>query len=73
MFTTSIAQQIANNTKRDVKAWKKGLYFSLNDAAHATSSNFKGEPDPVPTVLPLYLIPNGTPGSKPDPTLFFPH
>jgi hypothetical protein len=60
-----IAQLISNATQRGVYAYKEGMYVSLNNAAQATSYNYKGEPDPIPASLPLYLIPEGPPGHKP--------
>ena len=71
-FKMSIAQQISNQTKRRVYAYTPGMYFSLKDSAHATSSNYLGEPNPLPASLPLYLVPNGTPGKKPNPQSFTP-
>jgi hypothetical protein len=67
-----IAQLISNVTQRGVYAYEKGMYVSLNDAALATSYNYKGEPNPIPASLPLYLIPDGPPGHKPKPTGFAP-
>jgi hypothetical protein len=72
LFATSIAQQIANKTQRGVYAYTQGMYFSTSDAAHATSSNYTGEPNPLPASLPLYLVPNGHPGRKPSPNAFTP-
>jgi hypothetical protein len=72
LFETSIAQQISNQTQRGVYAYVQGVYFSVHDAAHATSSNYTGEPNPLPASLPLYLVPNGLPGHKPAPMPFTP-
>jgi hypothetical protein len=72
LFETSIAQLISNQTQRGVYAYTVGMYFSLNDAAHATSKNYTGEPNPLPASLPLYLVPNGPPGHKPSPKPFTP-
>ena len=72
LFETSIAQQISNKTQRGVYAYEKGMYFSLHDAASGTSSNYTGEPNPLPASLPLYLVPNGPAGNKPQPLGFTP-
>ena len=72
LYETSIAQMISNNTKRGVYAYKVGLYMSLHNASSATSSNYLGEPNPIPYTLPLYYIPEGPPGNKPGPLSFTP-
>jgi len=41
------------------------MYVSVNDIANATSYNWKGEPNPTPASLPLYMIPVGPPRNKP--------
>jgi hypothetical protein len=73
LFETSIAQLISNKTQRGVYAYDKGTYFSLKDVAHATSRNWTGEPNPLPANIPMYLIPEGTPGRKPSPILKMPN
>ena len=70
MFT--IAQLISNATQTVVFAYKQGMYVSLNSATQAKSYNYKGEPNPIPASLPLYLIPEGPPGQKPLPIQFEP-
>jgi hypothetical protein len=72
LFETSIAQLIANDTKRGVYAYKASTYFSLKNVTNATSSNWAGEPNPLPESVPMYLIPEGPPGRKPAPTPFKP-
>ena len=70
-FVTSIAQQLANKTKRTVLAHKVGMYFSQLDADHETRFGPK-KGDTAPEALPLYLVPLGRPGHKPKPTAFLP-
>lgn len=65
IFETSIAQLLANNTRRGVYAYKASTYFSIKDREHAQSSNWTGEPNPLPEHVPIYLIPEGKPGLKP--------
>jgi IPT/TIG domain/Bacterial Ig-like domain (group 2)/Galactose oxidase, central domain len=69
----AVAQEIADQIRRNVYAYSVGMYFSTHDIATATSSNYLGEPDPLPASLPLYLVPPGPPGHKPGPKLFTPH
>jgi hypothetical protein len=71
-YSTSIAQQIANQTRRGVYAYKVGMYFSSLDAANDTKTAPK-KGDLAPTGLPAYLIPVGPPGHKPNPTPFTPY
>lgn len=68
-FTTSIAQQLANKVRRGVYAYKVGMYFSALDAAHDTKFAPE-ENDKGPSSLPVYMVPVGPPGHKPDPTPF---
>jgi hypothetical protein len=70
-FITSIAQQLANKTKRIVLAHKVGMYFSQLDADHETRFGPK-QGDKAPEALPLYLVPLGRPGHKPQPIPFSP-
>jgi len=63
--TISIAQLISDMTQRAVYAYTVGTYFSLHDVSSATSSNWRGEPYPLPSSLPLYLVPEGPAGHKP--------
>gem|GEM_PF-7066830 len=58
-------QRLRQHQLHPAHAYRVGMYFSVNDAAHATSTNYLGEPNPLPASLPLYLIPNGPPGHKP--------
>jgi hypothetical protein len=67
---TPIAKVLARQIGRPVYAYRVGMYFSLHDAAHATSTNWAGEPKTLPTSLPMYLIPEGTPGNKKSPIQF---
>lgn len=69
---TCIAQMVSTNTQRGVYAYMVGEYASLNPAATATSRDYTGEPDPIPFTLPLYMIPEGTPGQKKPPLPFVP-
>ncbi len=70
--TTPIAKLLARQLNRNVRGYKVGTYLSLKDAAHATSKNRTGEPNPLPGTLPMYLIPEGAPGHKKAPEVFTP-
>ena len=60
----SIAQQIANQLKKPVIAWKVGMFFS--DNPNATEADYKKNPNPsYSTPQKLYLIPHGGAGVKP--------
>jgi hypothetical protein len=53
-----------------VYAYGTGIYFSHVDAAHdpyfnGEDPNHPGKSRKVSEVLPMYLIPAGTPGDKP--------
>jgi hypothetical protein len=67
---TPIAKIIARQLNIEVTGYMVGTYFSVNSVAGATSSNWTGEPNPLPTSLPMYLIPEGPPGRKKSPTPF---
>jgi hypothetical protein len=67
---TPIAKILARQISIRVSGYLVGTYFSLHNAATASSSNYKGEPDPLPQSLPMYLIPEGAPGNKKAPTAF---
>ncbi len=69
---TPIAKLLARQIGRRVYAYAVGTYFSVKNAAHATSSNWAGESKILPTSLPMYLIPEGTPGHKKAPMTFCP-
>lgn len=69
----AIAQEIADQIRRNVDAYSVGMYFSIRDIGSATSKNYLGERDPLPASLPLYLVPIGPAGHKPPATLFSPH
>ena len=62
---TSIAQLISNNIVRGVYGYKEGVYFSHKTIAD--DLNVTGGDRNVSAVLPVYMIPNGTPHSKPLP------
>lgn len=68
--TTPIAKVLARQLQIKVTGYMVGTYFSLNSAANATSKNWLGEPNPLPTSTPMYLIPEGPPGNKPLPKPF---
>ena len=68
--STPIAKVLARQLNIKVTAYMVGTYFSLNSAANATSNNWTGEPNPLPTSLPMYLIPEGPHGNKKLPTAF---
>lgn len=73
LYRTSIAQLVSNATQRGVYAYDKAMYFSINDAAHATTRVPSQEPNPLPATPPLYMIPEGPPGNKPAPLPFCPN
>jgi uncharacterized protein YjdB len=68
--STPIAKVLARQLNIKVTAYMVGTYFSLNNAANATSNNWTGEPNPLPTSVPMYLIPEGPHGNKKPPTAF---
>jgi len=75
-YTTSIAQWISNTVKRGVYAYDVGMYFSQKDADHDkffNGTDAKGNSRPMPNSLPMYMIPEGTPGQKPRPFGFTPY
>jgi hypothetical protein len=61
---TSVAQMISNVINRGVYAYDVGLYFSHSNAFHDTSLAGAAAPNPSGT-LPIFLVPEGTPGNKP--------
>lgn len=75
---TSIAQLIANQTRRGVYAYEDGIYFSQSDTAH--DSHFDGRSvvngklvsRKLPNSLPMFPVPKGPPGHKPSPKPFRP-
>jgi hypothetical protein len=67
---TPIAKVLARQLSIRVTAYMVGTYFSLNNAANATSTDWRGEPNPLPTSTPMYLIPEGAPAKKKAPTPF---
>ena len=67
---TSVAQMIANQLKRGVYGYEVGTYFSHVDAAHDPYIDGRDPLNPqksryVTPNLPMYLVPEGTPGNKP--------
>jgi hypothetical protein len=66
----AIAQLMANYLNRGVKMYAVGTYFSRYDSKHDITYN--GNNRLAPTDLPVYLIPDGAPGNKPDPIPFTP-
>jgi hypothetical protein len=72
-YTRSIAQIIANQLKRGVYAYDVGMYFSRQTANQ--DSNFSGKlvTTKFSDTLPIYMVPEGTPGSKPSPVPFMAH
>jgi hypothetical protein len=65
----SIAQLISVNLNRGVYGYDVAMYFSQNDAQH--DKHVDGFYDPhgknLPSALPMYMIPDGTHGHKPNP------
>lgn len=55
-----------------VYAYLQGMYFSVHDVGNATSFSWLGEPNPLPSKPPLFLVPNGPPGHKPNAQAFTP-
>jgi hypothetical protein len=68
---TAVAAMIALQLKRGVYAYEVGVYFSQLDAAHDNHFNGDGLKHP-PNSLPMYAVPEGVPGQKPDPVAFIP-
>jgi hypothetical protein len=68
--SSPIAKVLARQLNIRVTGYTVGTYFSLKNAANATSNNWAGEPNPLPTSTPMYLIPEGTHGNKKPPTAF---
>jgi hypothetical protein len=68
---SSIAQLISNQLHRGVYAYDVGTYFSSSNAANDTSINGIGLKAPLD--LPVYMVPEGTPGKKPDYIPFTPY
>jgi hypothetical protein len=67
---TPIAKVLARQLNMKVTAYLVGTYFSLNSAPNATSDSWTGEPNPLPSSTPMYLIPEGTHGHKKAPQSF---
>jgi hypothetical protein len=67
---TPIAKVIARQLNLKVTGYMVGTYFSQQNAATATSTDYKAEPKSFPEALPMYLIPNGPPGNKKSPACF---
>lgn len=67
---TPIAKILARRLNIRVTGYAFGTYFSLKNAANATSNNWTGEPNPLPTSTPMYLIPEGAHGNKKPPLSF---
>ena len=61
----SIAQLISVNLNRGVYAYDVGMYFSQLDAQH--DKNITGNGRHPPNALPMYMVPEGAPGHKPNP------
>lgn len=70
---TSIQLLIAKQLNRSVYAWEVSLYASHQDRYHdQIFAAVLGTPDPTPT-LPMYMVPNGKPGHKPNPSVCQPN
>ncbi len=71
-YPISIAKLISNQLNRGVYAYTVGVYFSQLDADHdklfAPTKLTKNPPDS----LPMYAVPEGTPGHKPSAQPFCP-
>jgi len=68
---SSIAQLISNQLHRGVYAYEGGTYFSASNAANDKSINGIGLN--APPDLPVYMVPEGTPGKKPPYVPFTPY
>jgi len=68
---TNVAQMISTAIGRGVLAYDVGVYFSQSDIAHDQSVTGKFAPNP-PSTLPIYMVPEGAPGRKPNPKPFCP-
>jgi len=74
---TSIAQILSNQLRRGVYAYAVGMYFSHLDASQDPYVDGRDPINPkksryVSSNLPMYLIPEGTPGNKPSAIPFTP-
>jgi hypothetical protein len=69
-YALSVAKMLSMQLARTVYAYKVGMYFSQQDAGN--DQNFSGTSvtKALPDSLPMYLIPEGTPGHKPSPMPF---
>ncbi len=61
----SIAQLVSVNLNRGVYAYDVGMYFSHLDIQHDKYTTGVGRR--ISNVLPIYMIPEGVPGHKPNP------
>jgi hypothetical protein len=69
-YSISVAKMLSMQLARKVYAYKVGIYFSQQDAQH--DNNFSGTSvtKALPDSLPMYMVPEGTPGQKKGPTQF---
>jgi hypothetical protein len=67
---SAIAQLISNQLARGVYAYAVGMYFSSQTAA--TDPTFDGYGLIAPSDLPVYMVPAGVPGQKPNYVPFCP-
>ena len=70
--TAAIAQLISNVINRGVYAYEVGVYFSNTDVYHDQSVMGATAPDPTDG-LPVYVVPEGVPGRKPQLKPFCPN
>ena len=64
-YPTSIAQLISNQLNRGVYAYDVGVYFSQKDANNDQHFSGVSVTKNPPDALPMYMVPEGTPGHKP--------
>jgi hypothetical protein len=66
----SIAELLAGSLNRGVYGYEVGMYFGVTDIQHdpwIKGVDKRGKPRKVPDQIPMYMIPEGTPGRKPNP------
>ena len=71
-YEVAIAQLISNQLNRGVYAYTVGVYFSQLDAAHDPLRTGTDATKNPPDALPMYPVPEGPPGHKPQPKPFCP-
>jgi hypothetical protein len=71
-YKVAIAQLISQQLNRGVYAYTVGIYFSQLDAAHDPLTSGTDATKNPPDALPMYAVPEGPPGHKPQPKSFCP-